>query len=584
MIARALLAFSLLVVVTAYADERVDHSKTRFPLLGKHQKVPCESCHPPSQGTRVWKGVPLDCQGCHSDRRSHKGALGASCERCHDVSGWKSISHTAAQHRFRLVGNHDVPCASCHVKGAHLTAKVGCADCHEREHRGTRSLCDTCHNVDSWKTVAYSQHTYNPELLPGKHRTATCLQCHPRFRFNNSSKSVPCESCHKKDSPHEDLGPCRSCHSPLSWRDVTPNQQAASTPRNGAGPEPPRLPPNSNQVVSPERGSVGQSATAAPQTDLFRVKPKFEHAAHAQLVLAKGLERTCTPCHGGTGAQFQKRPKMQMCESCHDGKKAFDALGTQCFRCHEAPTGTKLTTLPLPQKTFQHAAHAPRVGKIDDCISCHGVGVELDKVQAGREQHRPCQECHAAEFRAQGQGICLSCHLRNDPFRPNPLRLPTPANTEWRSPDATEIRHSPHQAAGVLCETCHEAESGVAPRPPELGHAACVTCHVTASVPKKLSQGTPVTLGQCAACHLPSFEPEPRDGLQRPWSTRDYFRHDDNHRNQQTCASCHFQNGAAALTFPTMQSCGSCHDGRKAFQLIGPRECARCHGTGPRMN
>lgn len=579
-VAWVFLALGLLIAATASADNRVDHDKTRFPLRGRHQNVPCESCHPPSQGTRLWKGVPLDCQGCHSDRRSHKGTLGMQCERCHDVSGWKSIRHTAAQHRFPLVGNHNVPCASCHKKGAHLVAKVTCADCHEQTHRGTRAPCETCHNVENWKTVSYRQHTYDPALLPGKHRTARCLECHPKFRFNNSSKTAPCESCHEKDRRHEDLGTCRSCHTPLSWSDVSPNQGAASRPREGAGPGRTLIPPGSFTSVPPERGTVGQSA-APQQTDLFRVKPKFEHIAHARLVSAKGLEPTCTPCHGGTGAQFQVRPKMQLCESCHDGKKAFDALGTQCFRCHEAKAGTQLAPLPLPPRTFQHAAHRPRGVKIDDCTSCHGVGIEPDKVQAGRDQHRPCQECHAAEFRTQGQGICLSCHLRNDPFRPNPLRLPTGVESEWRAPDAPEVPHASHQAAGVPCESCHAVTAGVKPRPPELGHAACATCHVVERVPKKLPQGTPVTLDRCASCHVPASEPEPRDGSRRPWSTRDLFRHDDNHRTPQSCPSCHFQNGPAALTFPTMQSCGSCHDGRKAFTIVGPRECGRCHGAGP---
>ncbi len=569
MIARVVLAFGLLAVATAFADERVDHSKTRFPLLGLHQKVPCESCHPPSQGSRVWKGVPLDCHGCHSDRRTHKGALGVQCESCHDVSGWKSIRHKAAEHRFSLVGNHNVPCASCHIKGAHLTAIVTCADCHKQTHRGTRLPCETCHNVDDWKTVSYNQHTYDPELLPGKHLSATCLQCHPKFRFNNSSKSVPCESCHKKDRPHEYFGPCNACHSPLSWSEVTPSQKAASTQRDGA---------------TLDQPASQATPVDSQKTNLFRVKAKFQHVAHARLVVAKGLVHSCTPCHGGTGAQFQARPKMQMCESCHDGKKAFDALGTQCFRCHEAPPGTQLSPLPPPKEPFGHAAHARRKVRIDDCTSCHGVGIEPSKVQAGREQHRPCQGCHDDEFRTPGQEICLSCHLRNDPFASNPLRLPTSASSEWRPPDAADISHTQHQAAGVPCEHCHADKAGVTPRSPELGHAVCAKCHVVERVPKKLPQGTPVTLDKCAACHVPAAEPEPRDGTRRPWSTRDLFRHDNNHRTPQNCVTCHFQNGAAALTFPTMRSCGSCHDGRKAFTIIGQKECARCHGLGPRAN
>ncbi len=51
MTARHFVVFGLLVAVfSAHADEPFDHSKTRFPLSGRHQKVACESCHPASGG------------------------------------------------------------------------------------------------------------------------------------------------------------------------------------------------------------------------------------------------------------------------------------------------------------------------------------------------------------------------------------------------------------------------------------------------------------------------------------------------------------------------------------------------------
>lgn len=49
------------------------HASTRFPLDGKHRKVPCAECHP----TRIvdgkpvtqYRGVPTTCEGCHGPKR-----------------------------------------------------------------------------------------------------------------------------------------------------------------------------------------------------------------------------------------------------------------------------------------------------------------------------------------------------------------------------------------------------------------------------------------------------------------------------------------------------------------------------------
>jgi hypothetical protein len=282
------------------------------------------------------------------------------------------------------------------------------------------------------------------------------------------------------------------------------------------------------------------------------------------------MKPNCASCH--VGLDFKKqRPAMQTCEGCHDGKSAFDALGTQCDRCHQAPPGAQLQALP-PSKPFQHEFHAKLDVKIDDCTSCHGVGIEWEKVRAGRDQHRPCQGCHAAEFRKAEQPICLGCHVRNDPFRPNPLRPPAEAMPEWRSPDSYDLQHAPHIAAGMACETCHPAPAGLPARAPALGHAECGKCHL----PKRATEnreGTPITLDQCAACHVLSSVP--RGGGKRPWSTRDHFRHDENHR-VRPCAECHLAEGAQDLTPPTMEGCATCHDGKKAFETVG-RECSRCH-------
>lgn len=60
---------------------RFRHEKpfTTYELVGKHRKVECAKCHPAvrvpgvAAEVRRYKGVPLECQGCHAD--FHKGAF-----------------------------------------------------------------------------------------------------------------------------------------------------------------------------------------------------------------------------------------------------------------------------------------------------------------------------------------------------------------------------------------------------------------------------------------------------------------------------------------------------------------------------
>lgn len=374
----------------AFAQAATDHDKTRFPLTGRHQRVACESCHPPSAASRQWTGVPRDCRGCHGDRRNHRGELGNKCERCHDTTGWSSIRYTRAQHRFTLEGTHDRPCASCHRGGARLISlQAGCRDCHLQPHTGTSAACTTCHNRDSWKQVSF-RHAQDPSALGGKHRTATCAGCHPSFQF--AGKSSRCDSCHLPDLPHENIGACDGCHSSLGWRKLT-LAPAAAGPRGR-----------------------------------YAVNRAFDHLAHRKKVTARGGRTTCAPCHTAfKGPRPRGRPTMESCESCHDGTTAFAALGTRCSRCHPTPPAARTTSLPElpPAVPFQHQTHNRLKNMV--CGRCHTLtsSSTSEAGRVGRNDHEPCTHCHGIEFRSPGSPLCLTCHAGNEPFAPNPL-LPNP--------------------------------------------------------------------------------------------------------------------------------------------------------------
>ena len=61
----------------AWSDVTFAHERTRFPLMGKHQKVSCAQCHKlaePGSQAGVWKyaGLPSRCIDCHTDKKKRE--------------------------------------------------------------------------------------------------------------------------------------------------------------------------------------------------------------------------------------------------------------------------------------------------------------------------------------------------------------------------------------------------------------------------------------------------------------------------------------------------------------------------------
>jgi c(7)-type cytochrome triheme protein len=84
----------------------------------------------------------------------------------------------------------------------------------------------------------------------------------------------------------------------------------------------------------------GKAAVLTPRAaSVFSVKGAFDHAAHARADRVGTQGRECLTCHenikDAEADNLVPLPTMQGCQqACHDGKKAFDALGTTCTRCH----------------------------------------------------------------------------------------------------------------------------------------------------------------------------------------------------------------------------------------------------------
>ena len=72
----------------AWSPATFDHSRTAFPLTGRHRNASCADCH----GDGVYAGKPTDCYSCHrSDyehAENHLGRRPITCQQCHNTSRW----------------------------------------------------------------------------------------------------------------------------------------------------------------------------------------------------------------------------------------------------------------------------------------------------------------------------------------------------------------------------------------------------------------------------------------------------------------------------------------------------------------
>jgi hypothetical protein len=131
---------------------RFDHDFTRFPLVGLHKIVSCESCHVGNQ----FAGTEDQCVACHKADDHHKGALGEKCQSCHSPNAWTlwQFDHEEST-GYPLLGSHkDLACDACHAPGSDPSKMLPiCGKCHQRQdiHSGGFGQdCGRCHSQNKF--------------------------------------------------------------------------------------------------------------------------------------------------------------------------------------------------------------------------------------------------------------------------------------------------------------------------------------------------------------------------------------------------------------------------------------------------
>ncbi len=223
-----------------------NHSRTGYPLEGKHRYVACSSCHKTGYGKNLrYKR----CSDCHTDYHKKQFVTAErtpDCAECHSIQGFDRSTFTIEMHNessFKLSGAHlATPCFSCHKKNNKWSFReigINCNDCHQNIHEAAldrkydpEPACVSCHNVNRWSAIAFD-HSKTGFSLEGSHQKQSCRSCHFKAGEKTaqgelaqpvqifSQLSSNCLECHK--DPHQkqfDLSPensCQKCHDYFDW-------------------------------------------------------------------------------------------------------------------------------------------------------------------------------------------------------------------------------------------------------------------------------------------------------------------------------------------------------------------------------
>ncbi len=233
-------------------------------------------------------------------------------------------------------------------------------------------------------------------------------------------------------------------------------------------------------------------------------------------------------------------------------------------------------TSPAASSKFNHTSSKHSEIK---CDQCHARRADaLKPVMPG---HRACIACHIKEFTSTSFGVCANCHEGITAVQPKVLQFPE------RQSFGTEFSHKTHATyqsgeRRAECSDCHTVQGLRASFP---GHRECYVCH---KAPEQVKAGERVGGASCGECHTTTGDKTPPSVMSGAYRFR--FTHQEHvQREGINCTECHKVLGEAAVqvSLPALrqhrgagyQSCGACHNGRRAFggELVD-KACARCHG------
>ena len=585
----------------------IQQHQNRFPLIGAHAPLTCDSCHKGAANGQ-FVGLSTTCYSCHSteyattNNPSHaKIGYGTDCQQCHSMDSWLGARFDHAKFTgFALTGAHaKLDCSACHANNNFTGARSACVSCHLQDFNGTTNPphrtagfsqeCSSCHNTTTWLGVKFDHNTMTKFPLTGAHVSATCTQCHAGGQF--VGLSTQCVSCHltnfqaTANPNHAANGipqTCEQCHTTVNWGNASFDHSKTPFPLTGAH----------LTVQCTQCHTQGGNYAAAPTQCVGCHLANFQQTTNPNHA-SSGFPQTCEQCHTTAtwlNATFDHSKTLfpltgahiaLQCTQCHAAGSNFAATPTQCSGCH--------------MSTFQKTTNPNHVtgGFAQTCEQCHTTATWLTSTfnhttmtkfpLTGAHVGLACSQCHTAgAFSATPTG-CNSCHSSafQTTTNPNHVAAGFPTDCSVCHSTATWLNATFDHSktlfpltgfhATLTCSNCHS--SGVF-----VGlSTTCVSCHLTkfqqTTTPNHVTSGFPT---DCQVCHnTAAWVPSIFD------HSKTVFPLTGAHTTV-ACANCHV--GGRYAGTPT--DCYSCHKtvftsttNPNHVAAAFPTTCATCHNT-----
>ena len=540
--------------------EQVQRHTNRFPLMGAHAALDCESCHK-GAATGQFQGLSTQCYSCHA--KDYQGTTGpphasagfsTSCDQCHRFDSWFGVKFDHLKNTgFALTGMHaTLDCNACHIGGKFKGTPADCVGCHLPDFRKTTNpnhvasnfpqTCQSCHSTSAWQPASFD-HNLVGFPLTGAHATLQCTQCHANGNYNLTTKD--CASCHMKDyngtnNPnHKQAGiptTCATCHSTTSWANATFDHSTTGFPLTG------------KHVTTP--------CTQCHVNGNYNLK-----------------DTSCVSCHlkdyqGTTDPNHVKSGIPQTCQVCHNtaswGNAKFDHSVTgfplngahtnlPCAQCHingnyNLTTGA-CSSCHMKDYNNTNDPNHTQAGFPTTCETCHNTSSWSNAVfdhsktgfpLTGKHTTTACSQCHVNGNYHITDTTCVSCHLK----------------------DYQNTNDPNHQQAGfpTTCQNCHDTNSWGSGKfdhsttgfPLTGAHTTlpCLQCHVNGNYH--------LTSNACSACHMNDYN----------------NTNDPNHKTvgfPTTCDTCHSTSSWSGAQFDHSKT---------GWPLTGSHQtllCSQCH-------
>ncbi len=368
---------------------QVKQHQNRFPLLGAHAALDCESCHK-GAATGQYQGLATQCYSCHAtdyQQTTGPGHLAASfpttCEQCHRMDNWYGVSFDHLKFTgYALTGVHaTLTCTQCHVGGRFKGTPATCVGCHLPDYQKTTNpnhvslnfpqTCQTCHSTAAWQPATFDHNTVGFPLT-GAHTALPCTQCHVNNNYHLTSGA--CSAFHIKDyngttNPNHVQAAfptdCSVCHSTVSWANASFNHSTTGFPLTGA-----------HTTLACATCHVNNNYTTLPTTCYGCHQVDYQNTTNPNHAAAQ-FPTTCTTCHNTstwTGAVFNHTwfpiysgthsPGVwNTCGDCHTNTTNFAVFA--CINCHSHPKA---------QTDQEHQGVGGYVYNSANCYQCHPNG------------------------------------------------------------------------------------------------------------------------------------------------------------------------------------------------------------------